>query len=696
LSLLETTDFTIKISEHANMEFIKFLIDESPQEAIYIFAVSILYGLIAGLFAPLVMEAASEIIAGKLYMTWVFVLVGCVVVQIVTFGIAEFRTANLMEHALEKLVLRIADNLRRDELPDFEQRNHSDIRLSVGEARDISEGAIQSIRVLQSMISVSVIWFYIFTISAMAGIIFLVVYGMMLLLHELIRKLGKDQFFQISETESSLFDLFNHFLSGFKEIRTDYRKNNDLFTNYLKPVIRKIKQLRYQMSFINGDFGVCLAVSIFSLMAINVFCLPSHGFSETTMLLVVCTMYAVKPSVTALTSLPGIAMGQSALLRLQKFARENIYTSSKENLYNPARELPDSFDTIVLHDICFSYSEPDGTPGFSVGPVKLTLRAGEILFIAGGNGSGKSTLVKILMGLYPPTSGTVTINGSQVNLPEHRYLFSAIFSDFHLFDALYGIETPDENQIRELLEQMQLHRKTSFFDGRFTTSDLSAGQRRRLALVAALPEDKKIYVFDEWAADQDPRFRRYFYEELLPSLKEQGKTVIVVTHDDKYYHLSDRVITMKDGNIIDEGQHGPEDYTNDQKTMQHPELTPSFFDHQPASVERTKYKKDEFLSDKADDTDSDKKDLGYDSRTVLTFQQFKPFLRRLGWITILNGIYPILMIQTIFTSASADQANSEISLIFIFILLLLLFIDSRKRSICLTVCTVFPMQMRTV
>jgi len=106
------------------------------------------------------MEAASEIIAGKFYMTWVFVLVGCVVVQIVTFGIAEFRTANLMEHALEKLVLRIADNLRRDELPDFEQRNHSDIRLSVGEARDISEGAIQSIRVLQSMISVFVIWFY--------------------------------------------------------------------------------------------------------------------------------------------------------------------------------------------------------------------------------------------------------------------------------------------------------------------------------------------------------------------------------------------------------------------------------------------------------------------------------------------------------------------------------------------------------
>ncbi|KPA17988.1 Cyclic peptide transporter [Candidatus Magnetomorum sp. HK-1] len=654
------------------MKFIKFLLDESPKEAGNIIVISIIYGIIAGLFAPLVMQATSGIIVDKAFIIWGFVLIVCVVLQLVTFAIAEYRTAKLMEQAIEKIILSIANNLRRDELQSFEKRNQSDIRLSFGEAQDISEGAIQSIRVLQSMISLLVIWFFIFTASALEGIIFLLLCGLILLLHELVRKLSKDEFIKIAENESRLLEVFKHFLNGFKEIKTDFQKSNDLFINYLKPIIKRIKQLRRKLSAINTSFDIFFSTSIFLLLALYVFVLPSQEFPETTMLIVVCILYSVKPSVIVIFSLPGIAMGESALFRLQQFTTEKNYISDfNENIYNSDEEFYHTLDSITLNDICFTYSESDGSPGFSVGPIKLTINAGEILFIAGGNGSGKSTLIKILMGLYPPTSGTITINGRQEELSEHRYLFSTVFSDFHLFEALYGIEKPDKNQIDHLLAQMQLDKKTSFDNGRFSTSDLSSGQRRRLALIEALAEDKKIYVFDEWAADQDPQFRNYFYENLLPSLKKQGKTVIVVTHDDRYYHLSDRVIFMKNGINITEKEPGKEDPLKKQNIISKPEVKPIFFHHETTRVTNKKDTKVKFLPvDKADD-DTERRDLRDYTRSNLI---------SLGLITLLKGGCFVIIIQIVFKSVSENNNAPEIRLFFTFFLLILLNIALQKSA----------------
>ena len=58
------------------------------------------------------------------------------------------------------------------------------------------------------------------------------------------------------------------------------------------------------------------------------------------------------------------------------------------------------------------------------------------------------------------------------------------------------------------------------------------------------------YDFDEWAADQDPEFRRYFYDVLLPGLKAEGRTLIVVTHDDRYFHVADQVVFMEEGRVV--------------------------------------------------------------------------------------------------------------------------------------------------
>ena len=160
------------------------------------------------------------------------------------------------------------------------------------------------------------------------------------------------------------------------------------------------------------------------------------------------------------------------------------------------------------------------------------------MFIVGGNGSGKSTLLRVLTGLYPVHGGELRVDHVPVtpeSVAAYRALFSAILSDFHLFDRLYGLEDVPADLIARLLREMELDHKVGVADGRFSTLDLSHGQKKRLALIVALLEDRPVLVFDEWAADQDPGFRRHFYEDILPGLKREGRTVIAATHDDRYF-----------------------------------------------------------------------------------------------------------------------------------------------------------------
>ncbi|HVB37028.1 MAG TPA: ATP-binding cassette domain-containing protein, partial [Vicinamibacterales bacterium] len=211
------------------------------------------------------------------------------------------------------------------------------------------------------------------------------------------------------------------------------------------------------------------------------------------------------------------------------------------------------FGTLALEEVSFRYQDRTGVSQFGIGPATLTIPAGELLFIVGGNGSGKSTFLKVLTGLYPPLSGRIVLDRTPVTAADavwYRSHFSVIFSDYHLFDRLYGLRDVDPARVQELLRQMQLDAKTRFEDGRFSTIELSNGQKKRLALVVSMLEDRPIMVFDEVAADQDPGFRRYFYEELLPAFKRQGKTVIAVTHDDRYFGVADRVLKMDYGQFV--------------------------------------------------------------------------------------------------------------------------------------------------
>ena len=194
--------------------------------------------------------------------------------------------------------------------------------------------------------------------------------------------------------------------------------------------------------------------------------------------------------------------------------------------------------------------------GFLLGPISFSWQPGELIFIIGGNGSGKSTLAKLITGLYPPLSGAIYLNGKRItqdNVEWYRQHFSAIFYDFYLFDSFLGFDRPNlDQEVENYLMQLQLAHKVTIKNGVLSTTELSQGQRKRLALLTAYLEDRPIYVFDEWAADQEPRFRELFYKQILLQLKERGKIVIVISHDERYFHLADHIIKLDYGAVESE------------------------------------------------------------------------------------------------------------------------------------------------
>jgi putative ATP-binding cassette transporter len=267
---------------------------------------------------------------------------------------------------------------------------------------------------------------------------------------------------------------------------------------------------------------------------------------------VTVVLFLIGPIVNVIGSASAFASASAACAQMVDLEKqlEAASVSSRDSSEQVRR-----FDEIRLQAAAYRHGG-DGEGGFQVGPLDLSLRRGEMLFVSGGNGSGKSTVLKLLTALYLPQQGEIVLDGATVG-PERREayqsLFSTAFSDFHLFERTFGLGDLDEAEVAAWLAKMGLAGKTALNNRRFDTILLSTGQRKRLALVVAMLEDRPIYVLDEFAADQDPEFRRKFYDEILPAMLERGKTVVVVTHDERYFDRATRRVIMDEGRIVERG-----------------------------------------------------------------------------------------------------------------------------------------------
>lgn len=264
-------------------------------------------------------------------------------------------------------------------------------------------------------------------------------------------------------------------------------------------------------------------------------------------------LYMIGPMWGLLGMIPTLSRGQVALEKI-----ESLGLALDEGRQEGGAERPvvHGSHCVEFSQAVFAYeSKGEDERPFNLGPLDVSIRSGELVFIIGGNGSGKSTLVKVLTGLYLPQQGQVKLNGDAI-VPAtqdwYRQHFAAVFSDFYLFKKLLGLDPSlVATQADGWLKTLRINHKVSIQDGEYSTINLSQGQRKRLALVTAMLEDRPFYVFDEWAADQDPQYKEVFYGELLPELRARGKGVIVVTHDDRYFHVGDRVLKLDEGKIVE-------------------------------------------------------------------------------------------------------------------------------------------------
>ncbi|HSU55708.1 MAG TPA: cyclic peptide export ABC transporter [Candidatus Dormibacteraeota bacterium] len=359
------------------------------------------------------------------------------------------------------------------------------------------------------------------------------------------------------EQQDRLYSHFRALTEGIKELKL----HRDRRGEFLSKNIHTATEL-YQKHNVAADLRFIGAQTwshflYFALIGLILFLIPALGsFSKQTLTgYVVTTLFLMGPLAGTLTSLSLFGRADVALQKI-----ENLGLSLAEQAIEdcPASEKDAEvlFERLELRDVVHTYHTEQDDSSFVLGPINLVFRPGELVFLVGGNGSGKSTLLKILAGLYIPESGELRLDGEPItnkNRDQFRQLFSAVFADFYLFENLLGLSRPDlDGQAQNYLKQLHLHHKVKISNGTLSTTAVSQGQRKRLALMTAYLEDRPFYLFDEWASDQDPWFKRVFYTQLLPELKARGKTVLVITHDDRYFDIADRLIKLDYGKLVEE------------------------------------------------------------------------------------------------------------------------------------------------
>ena len=366
---------------------------------------------------------------------------------------------------------------------------------------------------------------------------------------------------QASEMQEHVISL----VDGFKELKLSQPKALDAVNEAVQSSAASIEYKLTAHKALSKDF-ILSQFALYALLGTMAFVVPmlsSTGSADVSDS-VAAVMFLVSPLFGMVATVPQIIAANMSATNLLEF--ENLLDSLETNNNITNKKIKDhnnltehsnysdieplAFSNITLNEVKFEYDKEN--PSFNIGPIDLVIKRGEVIFITGNNGTGKTTLLKILTGLYKPTSGEIVCDDMKVwpeNVLNFRGLYAVVFSNFYLFRKLYGINKIDTDWAKLWFDRLQLSNKVTLIDGKFSTTKLSTGQRKRLALFSALAEKKPILILDEWAADQDPGFRLFFYREILPFIKKDNITIIAITHDESYFKYADRRLHLESGVI---------------------------------------------------------------------------------------------------------------------------------------------------
>ncbi|TAJ34918.1 cyclic peptide export ABC transporter [Bosea sp. (in: a-proteobacteria)] len=354
------------------------------------------------------------------------------------------------------------------------------------------------------------------------------------------------------DLEDQLQRHYRAIIDGAKELRLNRARRLRLQTNGIGDTTNRIADSNGRAFAIFWAADTISIALIFVFIAAALALRPHLGIpNEAVTGFIIVMLFAKGPIEELASALPVFSQAQIAFRRISSLSA-SLSAGGEDGASDAPRASLRFQHSITLEAVKHSFADTGPADAFILDIPRLDIPRGEVTFIVGGNGSGKTTLIKILLGLYQPQSGRVRLDDEPISAAEcegYRQLFSSVFTDYHLFDEVMAC-AGGEARVNAWLQRLDLSAKVDFADGRFSTTDLSTGQRKRLAFIQAVLEDRPILMFDEWAADQDPEFRRLFYRVLLPQLRDAGKTVIAVSHDDRYFDAADRIVHMAGGRIV--------------------------------------------------------------------------------------------------------------------------------------------------
>ncbi len=533
------------------MNLILFLLRSSwLLVAIAVFTGFLSGGSSAGLIA-LISRALSQQSVNLSAIGWAFL--GLALVSLVTSVISQMTLIKLAQQAIFQLRLNLSRQILSSELAHLEKLGTP--RLLATLTDDI-QAVADAVRLVPFLcIDMAIVAGCIVYITSLSWQVFLVVClitFVALSSCQWLLKRGKKLLALAREQQDFLFKHFRTVTEGTKELKLNYWRRQAFLREDLQATAATYRRYNVKglmMFAFTSSWGKLI---FFFSVGFVLFALPKFmSLNSATISGYVLTFtYLMLPMDRLVNQLPVLSRASIALNKIDSLG---LSLASRAEAATVPATVPPQWKTLSLKGVTYTYQTGQDDAYFVLGPANLTFYPGEVVFIVGGNGSGKSTLAKLITGLYIPEMGEILLDGNRIdahNREWYRQHFSVVFADFYLFDRLLGFDSSNlDAQAQTYLKQLRLEHKVTVEDGKLSTIALSQGQRKRLTLLTAYLEDRPIYLFDEWAADQDPTFKDLFYTQFLPQLREQGKTVLVISHDDHYFHLCDRLIKLDYGQI---------------------------------------------------------------------------------------------------------------------------------------------------
>ncbi|WP_109511488.1 cyclic peptide export ABC transporter [Pseudomonas ovata] len=525
----------------------------------------IVLGMAGGLSITILLATINGVLHSDSGMTQGVVLgfAGLCLLALVSSILADIGTNHVGQHIIAKLRKELGEKVLCAPIEQIERyRTHRLIPVLTHDVDTVSDFAFAFAPLAISLTVTLGCLGYLAMLSWPMFLLMVVAIVVGTTVQYIARSHGIKGFFAARDAEDELQKYYNAVAEGAKELRINRPRRQRMFEQRIQGTADTIRDLQIRainIFVVAKTFGSMLFFVVIGVALAFQAYWPTTDKSVMSGFVLVL-LYMKGPLEHLIGTLPIVSRAQIAFRRIAELS-EQFSSPEPHLLLEDTTHKTQAIKSLEMRDVQYAFPAVDNSEPFRLGPVNLRIKEGEIVFIVGENGCGKTTLIKLLLGLYAPQEGEILLDNKPViakTRDDYRQLFTTVFADYYLFDELVqgGGDVPKDAE--RYLQRLEIAHKVSIRDGAFSTTDLSTGQRKRLALLSAWLEGRPVLVFDEWAADQDPTFRRIFYTELLPDLKRLGKTIIVISHDDRYFDIADQLVHMSAGKVVSEQLEGQE------------------------------------------------------------------------------------------------------------------------------------------